>query len=248
MSTGPRGVPARVSAPIPVPPDNHRDLAGARCDGGVIRPGVILRGALHDTMTPPGLAGTRGRVHLLDLRRADEGTGTPPHSVCRHSWPLHDPQWVRGVPRTPRFFVESGLRLVPLMAAAVADAVRILADGGCVYVGCRLGKDRTGLMVLLLGRIFGVDDAALVEDYVRTGEEYLSATAWVEHYARRRGEAVADVTTRLVPPPGVPSVILAELPTQQQELCELLDLDVRAVTAALRAISHTRPTQEGTPL
>jgi hypothetical protein len=131
---------------------------------GILRPDRLLRGALHDRNVPlVGLSGG-GRIHLLDLRRQGEGIGSPSSWVCPHPWPLHDPEWTHERIRPPAFFVASALRLVSYAAGPVADALNLLARGEPVYVGCRLGKDRTGLMILLLGRLFGVPDAALVRD------------------------------------------------------------------------------------
>jgi hypothetical protein len=197
-------------------------------------------------VTPLGPVDDATPLHLFDLRHTDEATGTPPPYVCRHPWPLHDPQWVSGALRTLRFFVESSLRLVPLMAGPVGDAVTVLAGRGRVHLGCRLGKDRTGLMTLLLGRLLGIGDADLIADYIRTGQEYRSAPAWVESYARRRGERPADVLDRLAPTPGIPRAILTELPPRPQDLCMSLGLDAGRVQAAVLAVTTTDPANEGT--
>jgi protein tyrosine/serine phosphatase len=219
------------------PPGNFRDLGGWRTRAGTLRTGRLMRGALHDGATLPGVTGEGGRVHLFDLRQPTEGSRSAPPWVCRHAWPLQDPQWARSAARTPRFFVDSALRLVPLAAAPVRDAVAVLARGDRVYVGCRLGKDRTGLILLLLGRMLEVEDAVLVEDYVRTAEEYRSAPAWVERYARSRNDDTDLVVARLEVPREIPRGILAGLPSGRGELCALLGLGSQDVGAALRALT-----------
>lgn len=132
--------------------------------------------------------------------------------------------------------MDSALRLVPLAAGPVADAVTLLGRGERVYVGCRLGKDRTGLLVLLLGRLFGVPDETLVRDYMRTAAEYAAATDWVHGYAHARGEDVDRVAVRLKVTEKVPVGILAGLP-ERANLTVLLGLDETQVQAAMRALT-----------
>jgi Tyrosine phosphatase family len=219
-------------------PSNHRDLVGLMTSAGPLRPGRLLRGALHDGNVPPvGLSGD-GQIHLLDLRRQGEGSGLPPSWVCPHSWPLHDPEWTHGGARSPAFFVESALRLVPYAAGPVGDALDLLGRGESVYVGCRLGKDRTGLMVLLLGRLFNVPDAALVQDYAHTGAEYAGNTDWVRRYARDRGEDADKVAGRLAVIEDIPAGILAGLP-ERTTLLALLKLTETQIAAAME--TATRP-------
>lgn len=221
---------------VVAPPANERDLAGWATLAGPVRPGHLIRGALHGCAAPAALPSGVDVLHLIDLRRSDEGSGQVPHWCRVHQWPLQDPEWNRTERRTPEFFVASALRLVNVAAGPVGVAVTLLAAGEPVYIGCRLGKDRTGLVVLLLGVLFGVPEADLVRDYLRTAQEYAAAVDWVRGYARARGEDEAGVAARLEVPAEVPEGILSGLPTRA-DLVTRLGLDEGAVAAALHTMT-----------
>jgi hypothetical protein len=210
---------------------------------GVLRPGRLFRGALHDRSAPLVQPHGDGVAHLMDLRTTEEFVRLPVSWVCSHAWPLRDPEWTHGGDRSPAFFVDSALRLVPLSAGPMADLLMLLGRGERVYVGCRLGKDRTGLVVLLLGRLFGVSDAVLVRDYVRTAAEYAAASDWVRAYAGGRGEAVDRVARRLQVTEEVPAGILARLP-ERADLLALLGLTETAVRSAMLSLTR-RTTSDG---
>jgi protein tyrosine/serine phosphatase len=54
---------------------------------------------------------------------------------------------------------------------SVVSALRLVAESdGATIVHCAAGKDRTGVVVALALDVVGVDRAAIVEDYVATGE------------------------------------------------------------------------------
>lgn len=232
----PRQESMDLAAAVVVPPANERDLAGWATSAGPVRPGRLIRGALHTSAAPATPPAGADVLHLIDLRRPDEGSGPVPRWCQVHHWPLQDPEWSRSARRTPEFFVASALRLVDLAGGPVGAAVALLASGEPVYIGCRLGKDRTGLVVLLLGVLFGVPAADLVRDYLCTAQEYAAADDWVRGYARARGEDEAGVAARLRVPAEVPEGILTGLPTRA-DLLARLGLDERAVAAALHTMT-----------
>jgi Tyrosine phosphatase family len=196
-----------------------------------------MRGALHVGMNIPLPDAGSSCIHLFDFRRPNEirGPSANTPNLCRHWWPLHDPEWRSGE-RTSRFYVESSLRLASQIGPAVTDAMHLLASGEGLFVGCRLGKDRTGLMVLLLGRLLGLDDDTLIADYVRTADEFSTHSEWVERYAHARSEDSDTLMVRLCPPRDIPIGILAELPSSHNELCDSLRLGRDLVEKASWAV------------
>jgi protein tyrosine/serine phosphatase len=67
--------------------------------------------------------------------------------------------------------VQYYLRYLEDRPDSVVGALEDIASGpGPVIVHCAAGKDRTGVVVALALSVAGVERAAIVEDYVRTGE------------------------------------------------------------------------------
>jgi protein-tyrosine phosphatase len=209
---------------------NYRDLGGLPTRCGALRDGVLLRGGLYGGLEIAA-ENYLPAIHVFDLRQESETIGPSP-SVCIHRWPIHDQLW-RSENRAPEFYVESSVRLIPALAPAIADAIEILASRESVLVCCRLGKDRTGLMVLLLGRLFGADDSSLVSDYLRSSDYFASNRRWVAQYALSRGEDIDGVMARLCPSSDVPQGILDRIPNQQDVLCRILGIEEELVEKAL---------------
>jgi hypothetical protein len=213
-------------------PSNYRDLGGLPTRCGVLRDGVLMRGALYDGMEIPGVSSLHV-VHLFDFRREDEAHGQPPPNVCHHKCPLHDPQWRAGH-KTPQFYIDSALRLITAIAPVVVQATELLANQESVFVGCWLGKDRTGLMILLLGRLLGVDESTLVADYLKSSDNFAANRNWVQNYARDRGEDFDTVLESLCPSIDIPLGILAGFPSRSDDLCSALGVEESLVEKALQ--------------
>jgi protein-tyrosine phosphatase len=224
---------------------NTRELGGLPCHNGTVRHGLIWRGALHDEPVPCATGGVPRAVHLFDLRQPGEVRGEPTPGVCRHRWPLHDPGWTRDRTRDAQYYVDSGLRLLPTLGECIVDILKTLATGQLIFVGCRLGKDRTGLVLLVLGRIIGVRQDALIDDYLRTANAYLAAPEWVARYARARGEDPADVWARLTPPREIPAGILAGLPDDPAAVSTMLGVRTEVAARARTAVLDYQPHRNG---
>ena len=153
---------------------NARDLGGLRTfDGGATRRGAVVRSESLDLLTPAGWSALRayGIRTLVDLRNDHELVGETPDGLTRVHVPLDNLAdtefWAAtreneldGTPLYDRPFLE---RKLERCAAAVAAVAR--AEPGGVLVHCVGGRDRTGLVVLLLLALAGVEPEEIVADY-----------------------------------------------------------------------------------
>lgn len=90
----------------------------------------------------------------------------------------------------PRRMSDVYLDLLDHDAESLRRVVEALDGPGCVLFHCRAGKDRTGVIAMLLLGLAGVDDATIVDDYAATGE-YMSLGLHVQRalvavFLRRR--------------------------------------------------------------
>ena len=155
---------------------NVRDLGGLRTgDGRQIRPGAIVRADALDRLSAQGWAAleAHGVRTVIDLRNDDElGADIAPRPAGLTT--LHLP--LDGVEDTafwkdwhgrPEFgtpiYYRPFLDHFPVRTAAVITAIARAVPGG-VAVHCGIGRDRTGLITILLLRLAGVG----LEDTSRT--------------------------------------------------------------------------------
>lgn len=75
--------------------------------------------------------------------------------------------------QVPRRMSDVYLQLLDNDAESFRLVMEALDGPGCALFHCRAGKDRTGVIAMLLLGIAGVDDAQIVADYAATGE-YMS--------------------------------------------------------------------------
>jgi protein tyrosine/serine phosphatase len=159
---------------------NLRDLGGTpAADGMVVRDRVLLRAdALQRSSQETAIALHRHGVRrVLDLRddteRAETGAflAAEDHTIEVCHVPVVDPAYVWEV---------HGVDIEGVLAHRYGDileqfgdrfrtAVELVAsaDGGVAY-HCAVGKDRTGLLTLLLLSVLGTPRDAIVADYVRS--------------------------------------------------------------------------------
>jgi protein-tyrosine phosphatase len=156
---------------------NARDLGGLRTvDGSVTRPGELVRSDTLDHLTPAGWATLRayGIRTIVDLRNDDElafeGDARPAGITTVHV-PLDDDAdtglwehiWAEELDGTPlyyRLFLDRKPKRIAMALRAIAEA----APGGVVF-HCGGGRDRTGLITLLLLALADVDPNEIVADY-----------------------------------------------------------------------------------
>ena len=192
---------------------NARDLGGLPLiDGGTTSFGAVLRSDTPDRLTEKGWTALReyGVRTIVDLRTPGEhrvGTGYRPPWLTVVSAPLHDPADVRPpgyvTPLTYRPFLERR----PERCASVVSAVARAEPGG-ILIHCVAGRDRTGIVSMLLLSLAGVSVAEIVDDYALSG-------ARLKPLFEKLGEADED--------PAIEEMLAREGTTVRQTVTGLLD-------------------------
>lgn len=170
---------------------NVRDLGGIPFtaeDGrtGVTRSGVFLRGDALGGLRARGIESLDryGLRRVIDVRSnfelrhwpdpyAPGGRAARPGVAYIHI-PMLDQlnsSGLRG--QVPRRMSDVYLQLLDNDAESFRLVMEALDGPGCALFHCRAGKDRTGVIAMLLLGLAGVDDAQIVADYAATGE-YMS--------------------------------------------------------------------------
>jgi hypothetical protein len=169
---------------------NARDLGGLPTRSGRrTRPGAFYRSATLQLVTPEGWqqAHAAGVRTVVDLRNDDEVKAEPTDSIFmnRVRVPLdgvEDTQlWRRlrdeELDGTPLYYAPFLARR-PDRVAAVMTALAHATPGGVVF-HCSAGRDRTGLITLLLLALADVEPEAIAEDYARSVEPVRKLSALV---------------------------------------------------------------------
>ena len=153
---------------------NVRDLGGL----GQIRPGAVVRMEAPTRLSAAGWAAAwaYGVRTVIDLRHADEcepDRTSRPAGITTVRVPL-DPV---GTPFYEHWVKIDNLASPLYFPAMLADhpepvitAVRAIADAapGCVVFHCAGGKDRTGLLALVLLTLAGARPEEIIADYLLT--------------------------------------------------------------------------------
>ena len=206
---------------------NVRDLGGLRTgDGGEIRRGAIVRADALDRLSADGWAAleAHGVRTVIDLRNDDElaaDRAPRPAALTTLHLPLdgvEDTEFWKQWHERPEFgtpiYYRPFLDHFPERTAAVFTAIARAEPGG-VAIHCGIGRDRTGLIAIMLLALAGVGveeiaaDYALSEDRVpfgRVGTFYedngtsaaeviagLLAGLDVEGYLRAAGVSAGDL-------------------------------------------------------
>lgn len=159
---------------------NARDLGGLPLSrGGTTPRGVFFRSENIDAVTPDGWlqlhdAGIRT---VVDLRQPDERardrhlrpswlTTTVVDLDGLESTDFWAHFWDNGLVGTALYFLPH-LAAMPERMAAVLAALSGAGDGGVLF-HCMGGRDRTGLVSMVLLSVVGVEPEAIVDDYLET--------------------------------------------------------------------------------
>jgi hypothetical protein len=212
---------------------NARDLGGLPLvAGGVTPSGVFVRSERPDLVDSDGWAAleARGVRAVVDLRQPEERVAHRArvsagiadlhvdHDGLEHAdfWAGY---WDNGLVGTPLYYLPH-LEALPERTVAVLSAVA-RAPAGAVLFHCAGGRDRTGLIAAVLLTVAGVEEDAIVADYLET---IANAEALATGQGRPSGEqGVAD--------------LLASLGTDSETAFRafLAGLDVTALLARLPA-------------
>jgi protein-tyrosine phosphatase len=156
---------------------NARDLGGLRtAGGGEIRWGAVVRSASPRLMTGAGWSALweHGVRTIIDLTNDDERQpdNVPrPAEITTLHWPL-DPvddtefwdSWSKsGMHGTPLYY-QPYLDRYPQRLAPVIASIAQAPPGG-VLVHCGIGRDRTGLIILVLLALAGVSPEDIAADH-----------------------------------------------------------------------------------
>lgn len=142
---------------------NTRDCGGwATTDGGVIRQGLVYRGAKPDNITQTGKAqiASLGIKTDLDLRKPSEAAGLNGVS------PLgSDVQYINY--NAPYYWNDSAGINTEAYKEALVNEIKVYADASNypIYVHCAVGRDRTGTICFLINALCGVSEKDLYLDY-----------------------------------------------------------------------------------
>ncbi len=160
---------------------NARDLGGLRRVGGGRTPyGVFFRSENLHTVTPAGWRQLHrlGIRTVIDLRQPAERERAAYHAP---TWATvqqvdHDgldehPEfwadyWENGLVGTALYFLPH-LQRLPERSAAVLSAIAQAGEGGVLF-HCMGGRDRTGIIAMLLLAIAGTEPESIVDDYLET--------------------------------------------------------------------------------
>jgi protein-tyrosine phosphatase len=209
---------------------NVRDLGGLPAgDGRVVRRGALVRADALERLTRAGWSALldHGVRTVVDLRNADEigaDAAPRPAGVTTLRLPLDRiedrefwDRWSDGpVFGTPLYY-RPHLDRFPGTSAGVITAMARAAPGGIAF-HCAGGRDRTGMIAILVLALAGVPPEVIAADYA---------------LSRRRQAALYTALGRPDPSPLLDAFLAGERTTAEAEVLAFLrDLDV---SACLRA-------------
>lgn len=227
---------------------NVRDLGGLPARGGRQTAfNVLLRcGGARAPVPLPAVHAARstGGAYLVDLREpaeVDQHAFTVP-GLTVHRFSVHSPaEWIDRTRDDLDEIVTRYLSMLPDAYKVAGHIVRLIAeDAAPVVTTCRLGKDKTGVVVMSLLCLLGVTDRWILRDFGATGRWFQSHPHWVRQYAHSRGEDPAQVFQRLVLPPAVPAQTLTFMHANAAKLRSCAAIDTRSLNRARRRILQWR--------
>jgi len=181
---------------------NARDLGGLPLvGGGLTRHGRLLRSDAPLRLAPDDRARLVrfGLTTVVDLREAHE-LAREPNGFADHDgiavehvevWSLINASGVE--PADPWDITGFYLAALDHAGPAFATSTRLLADAeGAAMFHCTVGKDRTGLLALLILEAVGVTRDAVIEDFALTESRVEPIRERLLLDAERRGIARSD--------------------------------------------------------
>lgn len=235
-------------------PSNMRELGGiVTGDGLTVRRGLVFRaGGLHN-LEPDDIHTVHrlGLRTLVDLRthKERERHGQATHSLAARR--LHHPMipdvWdIRPLDRgeaLESYFVERYEEMLVHGEEAISVTLSLLGRADSYPLGyfCAAGKDRTGVMTAVLLRLLGVDDEAIVADYVLSGPEVNRLIEMMGDRERWTSERMGGGAPRLLTAPaGVMRTFLSRLP-EAEALTAAFGLSADKLGAMRRLLLESPP-------
>ena len=172
---------------------NFRDLGGyPTLDGGRTRWGLVYRSDALYSLTADDWATLDGRRvrHVIDLRSAQEWETRGRfrddlYPVTLHHFPVLDIPWADD--DTPdldtayEFLLWAYPEMMRKGGHRLAAAVETIANvNEPVVFNCAAGKDRTGLVAMLVLAIVGVPEDVIVADFELSNDGLARLRAWAE--------------------------------------------------------------------
>lgn len=206
--------------------DDWRDLGGLRTtDGRAIRRGGLVRARSLDHFGADDWAAIHalGVRTLIDLRNHDErGAAPSPAGIAcvhlaldgvddREFWAEWAADWRFGTP----VYYTPHLARFPERSTAVLRAIADAQPGGVLF-HCMGGRDRTGMIAMLVLALVGVAPDDIADDYERSAGAHADAAAVAAGLARAGTSARAELLRTIAeldlePFAGVRSALRARL-------------------------------------
>jgi protein-tyrosine phosphatase len=193
---------------------NVRDLGGLpTVDGRRTRTGAVVRADALDRLTAKGWAALEdhGVRTVVDLRNDDErepDAAPRPAGLVTHHLPLDGIEdrefwdvWATGPQFGTPLYYRPFLERFPARTAGVVRAIARARPGGVVF-HCSRGRDRTGLVSIVLLLLAGVDPEEIAADYGLSAERVRIAAARfgredegpvLEAFLRDRGTTAREI-------------------------------------------------------
>jgi hypothetical protein len=169
---------------------NARDLGGLRrIDGTTTPKGVFYRSENVDLITPAGWeqvyqAGIRTVVDLRQARERERDKTVRPSWVHTEAVDIDgleneefwEGYWKNGLVGTALYYIPH-LEAMPERAVAALSAIVAAPPGGVLF-HCMHGRDRTGMISMLLLAAVDTDPEEIVDDYLETVRRGDLRAAW----------------------------------------------------------------------
>jgi protein tyrosine/serine phosphatase len=188
---------------------NARDLGGLpTIDGRQTRRRALVRADAVDGLTPAGWTALHdhGVRTIVDLRNGDERAGAAePEGIDAVHIELDSldededfwADWMNGPQFATPLYYAPFLERFPHRMEQVLDAIEHARPGGVLF-HCFGGRDRTGLVAIVLLAIAGVTPDAIADDYARAAERAPTHDPALDDFLAARGTSARELVTELV--------------------------------------------------
>ena len=166
--------------------NNVRDIGGISINGKTLKYNLFIRGKSLYTATASDVKVlvSHGIRKIIDLRTDMEASRKPDVEIKGVSY-CHIPIFNREVPGITSHKRNDAIDLTKIYAGMLKEEYldniskiikEIINTDGCVYFHCSEGKDRTGIISMILLLLLGAKKEDILEDYLYTNvtNNYLS--------------------------------------------------------------------------